>query len=44
MAHAIPVARLFAMVAFGPTQPPATVSWNTCSQRSNSSDVNGALP
>lgn len=30
-AHAIPVARLFTLVAFGPTQPPSTVSWNTCS-------------
>jgi hypothetical protein len=42
IAQAIPVARLFASVAFGPDQPPFTVSWKTCSQRSNNSGVKGS--
>ena len=32
MAHAIPVARLFAVVAFGPVHPPLTVSRKICSR------------
>ena len=43
IAHAIPVARLFAMSAFGPLHPPFTVSWKTCNHRSNTSGVNAEL-
>ncbi len=42
IAHAIPVARFFAMSAFGPVQPPSTASRKICSQRSNASAENGS--